>query len=105
MAGGVRRDLGQAVFRRRRVVQVAAEQVDPTHHRVDVRVLEAGDQQPTGQVDHLRTKIRQRVPVDEYLKLQKRFAHLFGKEPDTTRIARIQATADRNIARFGLVGD
>jgi len=52
-----------------------------------------------------RTKIRQRVPVDEYLKLQKRFAHLFGKQPDTARIAQIQATADRSIARFGLNGD
>ena len=52
-----------------------------------------------------RTKIRRRVPVDEYLKLQKRFAHLFGKNPDTERIARIQAGADRNIARFGLAGD
>ncbi|HSC95663.1 MAG TPA: pyruvate ferredoxin oxidoreductase, partial [Burkholderiales bacterium] len=37
--------------------------------------------------------------------LQKRFAHLFGKEPDTARIARIQAAADRNIERFGLLGD
>ncbi len=52
-----------------------------------------------------RTRIRQQVPVDEYLKLQKRFAHLFGKQPDATRIAQIQAAADRNIARFGLLGD
>jgi len=52
-----------------------------------------------------RTKIRERVPVDDYLKLQKRFAHLFGKEPDVERIAQVQATADRNIARFGLLGD
>jgi pyruvate ferredoxin oxidoreductase beta subunit len=51
------------------------------------------------------TRIRQRVPVDEYLKLQKRFAHLFGKEPDTARIAMIQADADRNIARFGLLAN
>jgi pyruvate ferredoxin oxidoreductase beta subunit len=50
-----------------------------------------------------RTKIRRKVPVEEYLKLQKRFAHLFGKEPDTARLARIQATADRNIAKFGLL--
>jgi pyruvate ferredoxin oxidoreductase beta subunit len=49
-----------------------------------------------------RTKIRQRVPVDEYLRLQKRFAHLFGKTPDTARLASIQAAADRNVARFGL---
>ena len=49
-----------------------------------------------------RTPIRRRVPVEEYLKLQKRFAHLFGKPPDTKRIGLIQAIADRNIAVFGL---
>jgi pyruvate ferredoxin oxidoreductase beta subunit len=52
-----------------------------------------------------RTPIRRRIPVDEYLQLQRRFAHLFGKEPDTARLARIQAMADRNIAHFGLSGD
>jgi pyruvate ferredoxin oxidoreductase beta subunit len=51
------------------------------------------------------TKIRSKVPVEDYLRLQKRFAHLFGKEPDTERLARIQATADRNIARFNLIGN
>jgi len=49
------------------------------------------------------TKIRSKVPVEDYLRLQKRFAHLFGKEQDTERLARIQATADRNIARFNLI--
>src|SRR6187455_2320041 len=52
-----------------------------------------------------RTPIRRRVPVTEYLKRQKRFAHLFGKTPDTTRIAQIQAMADQNIADFGLLND
>src|SRR5512138_966548 len=41
-----------------------------------------------------RTPIRQRVPVTDYLQLQKRFAHLFGKQRDEERIARIQAMAD-----------
>jgi pyruvate ferredoxin oxidoreductase beta subunit len=50
-----------------------------------------------------RTPIRRQVPVTEYLKLQKRFAHLFGKSPDTERLELIQAIADRNIRRFGLV--
>ena len=50
-----------------------------------------------------RTPIRRRVPVTEYLELQKRFAHLFGKSPDVERIAHIQAIADRNIAEFGLL--
>ena len=49
-----------------------------------------------------RTKIRRKVPVTEYLKLQKRFAHLFGNPPDTARIAMIQHIADHNIMRFGL---
>ena len=47
------------------------------------------------------TPIRQRVPVTDYLKLQKRFAHLFGKTRDDERIARIQAMADANIAEYG----
>ena len=50
-----------------------------------------------------RTSIRRQVPVTEYLKLQKRFAHLFGKTPDTERIARLQRMADQNIADFGLL--
>jgi pyruvate ferredoxin oxidoreductase beta subunit len=48
-------------------------------------------------------KIRHRVPVDDYLKLQRRYAHLFGKSPRPDIVARIQAQADRNIERFGLV--
>jgi pyruvate ferredoxin oxidoreductase beta subunit len=49
------------------------------------------------------TPIRRRVPVDEYLKLQKRFAHLFAPRRDDERLAAIQAAADRNIARYGLL--
>jgi pyruvate ferredoxin oxidoreductase beta subunit len=48
-------------------------------------------------------KIRRRVPVQDYLRLQKRFAHLFGKEGAfEADVARIQADADRNIRRFHL---
>jgi pyruvate ferredoxin oxidoreductase beta subunit len=50
-----------------------------------------------------RTKIRHKVPVEDYLKLQKRFAHLFGAKPDVERLAHIQANADRTIAKFGLI--
>ncbi len=50
-----------------------------------------------------RTTIRRKVPVDDYPRLQKRFAHLFGAKPDIERIAHIQALADRNVKRFGLV--
>jgi pyruvate ferredoxin oxidoreductase beta subunit len=49
------------------------------------------------------TKIRRREPVEAYLRLQRRFAHLFEPELRTDVIARIQARADRNIARFGLL--
>jgi len=49
------------------------------------------------------TPIRRKVPVTDYLKLQKRFAHLFGNPPDAGRIALIQMSADRNIEKFGLL--
>ncbi|HEY1318393.1 MAG TPA: thiamine pyrophosphate-dependent enzyme [Gaiella sp.] len=48
-------------------------------------------------------KIRRPVPVEEYLRPQRRFAHLFGDPPRTDVIARVQAIADRNIRRFGLL--
>jgi pyruvate ferredoxin oxidoreductase beta subunit len=51
------------------------------------------------------SKIRRQVPVEEYLKPQRRYAHLFGEPPATEVIERIQAGADRNIARFGLLPD
>jgi len=49
------------------------------------------------------SKIRRQLPVEEYLRPQKRFAHLFGATPRTAVIGRIQAIADRNIRRYGLV--
>jgi pyruvate ferredoxin oxidoreductase beta subunit len=51
------------------------------------------------------SKIRRRIPVEEYLRPQKRFAHLFKDPPQTEVIERIQAGADRNIRRFGLLPD
>jgi pyruvate ferredoxin oxidoreductase beta subunit len=60
-------------------------------------VFEAHD----GQVTSV-TKIRRRVPVDEYLRLQKRYSHLFADAGDNETIARIQAHADHNIARYSL---
>jgi pyruvate ferredoxin oxidoreductase beta subunit len=50
-------------------------------------------------------KIRRPVPVEEYLRPQRRFAHLFGDPPRTDVIERIQAIADRNIRRFGLLDE
>jgi pyruvate ferredoxin oxidoreductase beta subunit len=49
------------------------------------------------------SKIRRQVPVEDYLQPQKRFAHLFGATPDTATLARLQAIADRNIQRYGLL--
>lgn len=51
------------------------------------------------------SKIRRKIPVEQYLKPQKRFAHLFGKNADLTVIARIQAMADRNIKDYGLIDE
>ncbi len=47
--------------------------------------------------------IRRPLPVEEYLRPQKRFAHLFGKNPAVATIARIQAQADKNIRKYGLL--
>jgi pyruvate ferredoxin oxidoreductase beta subunit len=48
-------------------------------------------------------KIRRQQPVEEYLRLQKRYAHLFGKTPAVATIARLQAAADKNIRKYGLL--
>jgi pyruvate ferredoxin oxidoreductase beta subunit len=47
-------------------------------------------------------RIGKKRPVSEYLQLQGRFRHLFERE-DSEHIAAIQALADDNIARYGLV--
>ena len=49
------------------------------------------------------TPIRRKVPVSGYMKLQKRYAHLFRPEPENAvRLQAIQAEADRNIAEYDL---
>jgi pyruvate ferredoxin oxidoreductase beta subunit len=51
-------------------------------------------------------KIRRQVPVEDYLRLQRRFAHLFKKgAEDRERIAAIQRMADANIAKYGLLAE
>ena len=47
--------------------------------------------------------IRQQVPVEEYLRPQRRYAHLFKDPVRTDLLERIQGIADRNIARYGLL--
>src|SRR5512138_1258477 len=44
-----------------------------------------------------RYTLRRRVPVDAYLSLQKRFAHLFSPQRDVATIGAIQEAADENI--------
>ncbi len=55
-----------------------------------------------GKVTDVR-KIRRKVPVQDYLKPQGRFAHLFGHVGDDPRVARLQAICDANIADYGLL--
>lgn len=50
-------------------------------------------------------KIRRKRPVEDYLKLQKRFAHLFGKKGNPEVIVRLQHLADRNIEKYGMLGE
>ncbi len=57
-----------------------------------------------GEITSVR-KIRHRVPVEDYLRLQKRYAHLFGSHPRPDIVARLQAMADKNIKRFNLLED
>jgi len=54
-----------------------------------------------GKVTNAR-KIRVKVPVEEYLKLQGRFSHLFKKGGSPETIAEIQKIANHNIERFNL---
>jgi pyruvate ferredoxin oxidoreductase beta subunit len=49
------------------------------------------------------TRIRRKLPVEDYLRPQRRFAHLFRKPGDAESLAAIQDIADRNIARLGLL--
>ena len=62
---------------------------------------------PVFEAEHGRVtasrKIRQRVPVTDYLKPQRRYAHLFGTPEGSARIARLQNMADANIADFHLM--
>jgi pyruvate ferredoxin oxidoreductase beta subunit len=51
------------------------------------------------------SKIRRLESVESYLKPQRRFAHLFGPNGHPETVALIQAAADRNIRRFGLVDE
>ena len=50
------------------------------------------------------TKIRERKPVEDYLRLQRRFAHVF-KQENAHQLETLRAIAERNIRRFDLLVD
>ena len=49
-------------------------------------------------------KIRRPVPVADYLKPHRRFAHLFKDAAGAQRLAQLQAAADHNIVEYKLLG-
>ncbi|MEZ5582883.1 MAG: thiamine pyrophosphate-dependent enzyme [Candidatus Competibacteraceae bacterium] len=48
------------------------------------------------------TKIRHRRPIEDYLKLQRRFAHVL-RPGNEWQLEQIQAAADKNIRKYGLI--
>lgn len=54
-----------------------------------------------GEITQVR-KIKDPRPVEEYLRTQKRFKHLFTMEGGEEEIKKIQALADWNIKKYGL---
>ena len=51
------------------------------------------------------TPIRHKVPVEEYLKLQSRYSHLFSPKRRDDVIDKLQGAADCNIARYNLLAE
>ncbi|MBN2488392.1 MAG: pyruvate synthase subunit beta [Methanosarcinaceae archaeon] len=48
-------------------------------------------------------KIKEQKPVEDYLKMQRRFKHLFTMEGGDEEIKKIQHIADTNVEEFGLI--
>jgi len=55
-----------------------------------------------GEVTRVKKLGKKVQPVEEYLKMQRRFKHLFTMEGGEDKIAQIQAIADKNIEDYGL---
>lgn len=55
-----------------------------------------------GEVTGVR-KIKKKVPVEDYLKAQGRFKHLFTSDQGRNALASLQLVADKNIEKFGLM--
>jgi pyruvate ferredoxin oxidoreductase beta subunit len=56
-----------------------------------------------GEVTRVRKITKERRPVEDYLKLQGRYRHLFASSDGKKEVDKIQAIADANIAKFGLM--
>ena len=56
-----------------------------------------------GQITAVR-RIKKKLPVVDYLKSQKRYRHLFEDDRGQAEIQKLQAMADSNIAKYGLMG-
>lgn len=48
-------------------------------------------------------RIKEKVPVEDYLKGQKRFRHLFDDDEGRAKLKEMQAIADANIDKYGLL--
>ncbi|HEY49093.1 MAG TPA: pyruvate ferredoxin oxidoreductase [Dehalococcoidia bacterium] len=80
---------------------------DPAHTIDIARLAVNTGLYPLYEVEEGETKVQKiprKVPVEEYLKLQTRFRHLFGKNGGKKELEEIQRIADRNIEKYGLIG-
>ena len=59
-------------------------------------------QKENGEITATR-KIKHKIPVADYLNKQKRYRHLFDSEQGQLEIEKIQALADTNIEKYGLL--
>ena len=55
-----------------------------------------------GSVSNVR-KLKSKLPVSDYLKSQKRYRHLFDNQAGRQQLQKLQAIADHNIEKYGLM--
>jgi pyruvate ferredoxin oxidoreductase beta subunit len=55
-----------------------------------------------GKITSVR-KIKKKIPVEEYLKSQRRFRHLVSSDQAPEEVRQLQALADANIEKYGLL--
>ena len=55
-----------------------------------------------GSVSNVR-KLKSKLPVSDYLKSQKRYRHLFDNQTGRQQLQKLQAIADHNIEKYGLM--